>query len=75
MALFVQVKDTPERFRPMADTLVPPLLELLRERSALEREIHDRWEAMDREKLSAGIAYSQIAPGSRRCGRSTGSGI
>ena len=63
MALFVQVKDTPDRFRPMADTLVPPLLDLLRARSALEREIHDRWEAMDQAKLAAGVAYNQIAPG------------
>lgn len=42
MALFPQAEDTPERFRPMADTLVPPLLELLRERSALERGIHEQ---------------------------------
>lgn len=63
MALFVEIKDTPDRFRPLADTLVPPLLDLLRARSALEGEIHDRWEELDKAKLAAGAAYNQIAPG------------
>ena len=35
--------DTPEKYRPLAAEIVPPLLALLRERSALEEEIWERY--------------------------------
>ncbi len=35
--------DTPEKYRPLAAEIVPPLLALLRERSALEEEIYQRY--------------------------------
>ncbi len=63
MALIIQVKDTPDKFRPMADTVVPPLLDLLRARSALEGEIHDRWEALEQAHLAAGHSRNQLPDG------------
>ena len=38
-------QDTPERFRPVAEEIVPPLLALLWERSGLEEEIRRRFKA------------------------------
>ncbi len=35
--------DTPEKYRPLAAEIVPPLLALLRTRSALEEEIWERY--------------------------------
>ena len=70
MALIIQVKDTPDKFRPMADTVVPPLLDLLRARSALEGEIHDRWEALEQAHLAATSSPTAVW----RWRRSTGGG-
>ena len=39
------IQDTPDRFRPLAEEIVPSLLAFLRERSALEEEI---WSRLDR---------------------------
>ena len=33
----IQIADTPEKFRPMAEEAVPPLLALLEKRNELER--------------------------------------
>lgn len=60
----VAIEDTPEKFRPAADEIVPPLLELLRARSALEAEIFARSRELEAKKLAAGIPQSQEAPGS-----------
>ena len=43
------IQDTPEKFQPMAEELVPPLLELLRARNDLEREIQERFQALEAE--------------------------
>lgn len=56
-------QDTPERFRPVAEEIVPPLLALLWERSQLEEEIHRRLKARHREYLAAGGSPDQLPPG------------
>lgn len=64
MAVSITVsEDTPEKFRPLAEELVPPLLELLRARNDLEREVHERFQALEAAKLAAGIPKNQVAPG------------
>lgn len=59
----ILIQNTPERFRPMAAEIVPPLLALLRARSALEQEICQRHKARRQEYLAAGGSKNQIAPG------------
>ena len=58
----IKIVDTPEKFRPLAEEIVPPLLELLRARNDLEREIHDRSQALEAEKPALGIPRNQIHP-------------
>lgn len=58
----IVVQDTPEKFRDMAETLVPPLLELLRQRNELEREICARYFRIRAEKAAAGLSLSQDTP-------------
>lgn len=57
------IEDTPEKFRFMAEEIVPPLLDLLGKLNSLEAEIQQRSEILDKKKLEMGIASSQIAPG------------
>lgn len=61
----VSLEGTPEKFRPMAEELLPPLLELLRSLCALEAEIFARSQQLEADKLKAGIPRSQEAPGWR----------
>lgn len=61
--LTVSMDGTPEKFRPMAEELLPPLLELLRSLCALEEEIFARSQQLEADKLKAGIPKSQVAPG------------
>ena len=56
--------DTPEKYHPMAAEIVPPLLALLRERSALEGEIYQRYCTLKEAFLLAGGSKSQAPPGS-----------
>ncbi|MCI8653123.1 MAG: hypothetical protein HFF11_05440 [Angelakisella sp.] len=56
--------DTPERYRPMAAEIVPPLLALLRERSALEEEIWNRLNSLRKEFAAGGGSPNQLPPGS-----------
>ena len=56
------IQDTPEKFQPMAEELVPPLLELLRARNDLEREIQERFQALEAEKPALGIPKNQVHP-------------
>ena len=58
----IKLLDTPEKFRPMAEELVPPLLELLQARNDLEREIQERFQALEAEKPALGIPKNQIHP-------------
>lgn len=59
----IEIINTSERFYATADTVLTQVMELLKALSALEREIYERNEALNREKLKAGIAYNQVAPG------------
>ena len=56
------IQDTPEKFQPMAEEIVPPLLELLRARNDLEREIQERFQALEAEKPALGIPKNQVHP-------------
>ena len=51
--------DTPEKFRPYAAEIVPPLLALLEARNELEREIWVRSIRLREEKAAAGISQHQ----------------
>ena len=59
----ILIQNTLEKYRPMAAEIVPPLLALLRERRALEEEIHWRYKAQRQEFLAAGGPPNQLAPG------------
>ena len=57
-------QDTPERFRPLAEEIVPPLVELLRGLCALEEKFYAR----DRKQKAArpgGIYSTQAHPNSQ----------
>lgn len=57
-------QDTPERFRPLAEEIVPPLVELLRGLCALEEKFYAR----DRKQKAArpgGIYSTQAHPNSK----------
>lgn len=56
------VQDTPEKFQGMAEELVPPLLELLRQRNELEQDICARYFRIRAEKAAAGLSLSQDTP-------------
>lgn len=58
----IQIAGTPETFQPMAQELVPPLLELLQARNDLEREIHQRFQALEAEKPALGLPKNQMHP-------------
>ena len=59
----IQVVDTPEAYRPMAEQLVPPVLGLLKSLSDLETEIFRRSQGLDAQKQAQGIPSHQVAPG------------
>ena len=58
----IKLLDTPEKFRPMAEELVPPLVELLKARNDLEREIQERFQALEAEKPALGLPKNQMHP-------------
>lgn len=58
----IVIEDTPEKFRPMAEVLVPPLVELLRQRNELEREICARSLKLREEQAAAGISPHLSTP-------------
>lgn len=58
----IKLSDTPERFHPLAQELVSPLVELLRARNGLEREIHRRFQVLEAEKPALGIPQNQVHP-------------
>ncbi|MCI9510035.1 MAG: hypothetical protein HFF10_09905 [Angelakisella sp.] len=62
------LRDTPDRFRPLAGEIVPPLLALLRERRALEETAWDRLDRLQREFTAAGGPPGQPAPGRIQAG-------
>ena len=58
----IVVQDTPEKFRSLAEQIVTPLLELLRQRNELEREICARDLRIRAEKAAAGLSAGQSTP-------------
>ena len=61
-AVRIVMQDTPENFQPLAEALVPPLVELLRQRNELEREICTRSLKLREEQAAAGISPHQSTP-------------
>ena len=61
-AVKIVIEDTPEKFQPLAEVLVPPLVELLRQRNELEREICARSLKLREEQAAAGISPHQSTP-------------
>lgn len=58
----IVIEDTPEKFQAMAEQLVPPLVDLLRRRNDLEREICARSLKLREEEAAAGISPHQSTP-------------
>ena len=56
------LKNTPEKYKKMADELLPPLLELLQKLTFLEEEIYERNKELDAEKRLLKIPSYQIHP-------------
>lgn len=56
------LQDTPEKFQAMAGGIVPPLIELLRGRNDLEKEICARALKLREEKAAAGVPAYQETP-------------
>ncbi len=63
------ILDTPEKYRPMAAEILPPLLELLRARSALEGEIWERSYTLRKAFIAAGGSPNQLPPGTMEIDR------
>ena len=58
----IKIKNTPEKYKRMADEIVPPLLELLTELTLLEEEIYNRNLELNAEKSKLNIPASQNHP-------------
>lgn len=61
-AVKIITRDTPEKFWPLAEEIVPPLLALLRERNELERDICARSIKLREEKAAAGLSLNLTTP-------------
>lgn len=61
----IEFSDIPKKFYPTADVILTQVLELLKALNVLEREVYECNEKLDKEKVKAGIAYNQTAPGSK----------
>lgn len=59
--LNIVFRDTPEKFRPMADEILPPLIGLLRSLCALEEEMHAR-DIKLRASRPGGIYSTEMHP-------------
>lgn len=58
----IKIIDTPEKFQSLVEEIVPPLVELLQARNALEAEIHRRYQALEAEKPALGLPKNQMHP-------------
>ncbi len=58
----IVVQDTPEKFQGLAEEIVRPLLEVLRRRNDLEREICGRYFKLREEQIASGISPNQATP-------------
>ena len=58
----IKIKNTPEKYKGMADEIVLPLLELLKELNSLEEEVFKRNSELNAEKLILNIPANQNHP-------------
>lgn len=58
----IKIKNTPDKYKIMADEIVLPLLELLQELNSLEEEVFKRNSELDAEKLILNIPANQNHP-------------
>ena len=58
----IKIKNTPEKYKSMADEIILPLLELLQELSSLEEEVFKRNSELNAEKLILNIPANQNHP-------------
>lgn len=58
----IKIKNTPDKYKIMADAIIPPLLELLQELNSLEEEVFKRNSELDAEKLVLNIPVNQNHP-------------
>ncbi|WLD76304.1 hypothetical protein QU661_00215 [Mogibacterium neglectum] len=58
----IKIKNTPEKYKGMADEIILPLLELLKELNSLEEEVFKRNSELNAEKLIFNIPANQNHP-------------
>ena len=58
----IKIKNTPEKYKGMADEIILPLLELLKELNSLEEEAFKRNSELNAEKLVLNIPANQNHP-------------
>lgn len=58
----IKINNTPEKYKSMADEIILPLLELLRELNSLEEEVFKRNSELNAEKLILNIPANQNHP-------------
>ncbi len=58
----IKIKNTPDKYKIMADEIILPLLELLQELNSLEEEVFKRNSELDAEKLVLNIPVNQNHP-------------
>ena len=58
----IKIKNTPEKYKGMADEIILPLLELLKELNSLEEEVFKRNNELNAEKLILNIPANQNHP-------------
>ena len=58
----IKIKNTPDKYKIMADAIIPPLLELLKDLNSLEEEVFKRNSELNAEKLVLNIPVNQNHP-------------
>ena len=58
----IKIKNTPDKYKIMADAIIPPLLELLKDLNSLEEEVFKRNSELNAEKLILNIPANQNHP-------------
>lgn len=58
----IKIKNTPEKYKGMADEIILPLLELLKELNSLEEEVFKRNSELNAEKFILNIPANQNHP-------------
>ena len=58
----IKIKNPPDKYKIMADAIIPPLLELLKDLNSLEEEVFKRNSELNAEKLVLNIPVNQNHP-------------